>query len=381
MSLSVFLVTRNHEQSVGRAIQSVAGLADEVVVAETGSTDRTAAVAAEAGARVVPCAWDADFAAACNLALDQATGDWLLLLNPDEELREPDRERLREALRRPDVLGCYVTIQDQLRADQPDIVTETVQLRLFRRHPGLRYVGRLHPHFAEPPEELARREGKQLLTAPVAIRRHGYLSTLTEGKLKWARRLLERELEDRPGQLHYLFEYGHTLLLLKDPRGHEVMAEAAEQLLAARDAPAAPDPSAGPLLEYLLAVSPEQSRSGVSREQAEELARRWFPHSPPLLWRLAEAAFQRQDFRRAAGYLAALVQMGETGRYDRSLGFDPSIIGDAARMNLGVACLRSGDLVTAEVCFRRLVQSPKYAESAVKNLGVIERLRQARGQA
>src|SRR5690349_17308037 len=194
MSLSVFLVTRNHEQSVARAIRSTAGLADETLVIETGSTDRTAALAAEAGARVVPCTWDGDFAAACNLALDQAAGDWVLLLNPDEELREPGGERVREAMRREDVLGYYVTVQDQLRADQPDMVAETVQLRLFRRHPGLRYVGRLHPHFTEPPEEVARREGKQLLTAPITLRRHGYLSTLTEGKLRWARRLLEREL-------------------------------------------------------------------------------------------------------------------------------------------------------------------------------------------
>ena len=379
MSLTVFLVTRNHEQSLPLALRSAAGLADEVLVADTGSTDRTAAVAAELGARVVPCEWDDDFAAACNFALDQATGDWLLLLNPDEEVRDPGRERLREAMGRTDALAYFVTVEDQLRADQPDVVAETVQLRLFRRHPGLRYVGRLHPHFAEPPEEVARREGKQVLVAPLTLRRHGYLSTVTPDKLRWARRLLERELQDRPGQLHYLIEYGHTLLQLNDPRGHAVMAEAADQVLAARDAPAAPDASVGPLLEYLLTVSPEQSRSRVTRAEAEELVRRWFPHSPPLLWRLAEAAFQGQDFRRAAGYLAALVGMGETGRYDRSLGFDPGIISDTARMNLGVACLRSGDLATAEQCFRRLLQSPRHAEGAAKNLGVIERLRQQRG--
>ncbi len=379
MSLSVFLVTRDHEKGLPGALRSVAGLADEVLVADTGSTDRTTAVAAEGGARVIPVAWDDDFAAACNAALDQATGDWVLLLNPDEEVREPGRERVREAMGRPDVLAYYVTVEDQLRADQPDVCAASVQLRLFRRHPGLRYVGRLHPHFTEPPEEAARREGKQVLTAPVTLRRHGYLSTLTQGKLRWACRLLERELQDRPGQLHYLIEYGHTLLLLNDPRGHEVMAEAAEQLLAARESPTAPDPSVGPLLEYLLTVSPEQSRSRVSREQAEDFVRRLFPYSPPLLWRLAEAAFARQDFRRAAEHLAALVQMGETGRYDRSQGFDPSIVGDPARMNLGVACLRLGDLATAEQCFRRLLQSQKYAESAAKNLGVIEQLRQKRG--
>src|SRR5439155_11851876 len=126
---------------------------------------------------------------------------------------------------------------------------------------ALRFVGRLHPHFATPLEELARRENQQIYRTDLLVRHVAYLSVLTEDKLRWATRLLELELQDRPGQLHYLIEYGRNLLRLNDPRGHAVLAEAADRVSAARDAPAAPTPTAASLLEYLLTVSPEQSRS------------------------------------------------------------------------------------------------------------------------
>src|SRR5579884_4106366 len=125
MSLSVCLVTRNEEQNLPRVLRSVAGLADEVVVADTGSTDRTAAVATELGARVHEFAWDDDFAAARNFALDQATGDWVLWLNPDEELLPAGRDEIGPALTQEGVLGYAVRVQDQLRADRPEDFAET----------------------------------------------------------------------------------------------------------------------------------------------------------------------------------------------------------------------------------------------------------------
>src|SRR5262249_20928853 len=161
-----------------------------------------------------------------------------------------------------------------LQADRPDYFTETAQARLFRRAAGARYVGRLHPSFAVPLDELARRQGKQVYPADLTLRRHGYLSVPTPDKLRWAVRLLEAEPRTRPGHRHCLTEYGGNLLWLNVPRGHEVRAAAAEQVLRHRDAPAAPTPTAGPLLEYLLTVSPQQSRSRLSREEARELARR-----------------------------------------------------------------------------------------------------------
>jgi tetratricopeptide (TPR) repeat protein len=372
MTLSVCLITRNEEQNLPRVLDSVAGLADEVVVGETGSTDRTAAVAAQLGARVCPVPWADDFSAARNFALDQATGDWVLWLNPDEELAAFSHPHVRDAVVRADAFAYTAVVQHLQNAEQTAIFTEPGQLRLFRRRPEMRFVGRLHPAFQTPLAELARRENRLVLPSPILLRRHAYLSQVTDAKLRWAVRLLEKELQDRPGQLPYLIEYGNSLLLLRDPKAHTVMAEAVEQLLPQRDAPAAPAPVVQRLLEYLLMVSPAQSRSRLTREEASALAERWFPHSPPLVWRHAENAFQAGDFARAAEHLEKLLVLGRTGMYDRSEGFDPAILGESALLNLGACYTRLKQWDKAEECFRQLLTSPAHGVQAAQNLHLLQ---------
>src|SRR6516164_1479948 len=110
MSLSICLVTRNEEGKLDRLLRSVAGLAEEVIVADTGSTDRTVAIAQEHGARVVMHKWRDDFGAARNFVLDQANGDWILWVNPDEEWLAPAVPQARALLDRTDILAYGVRV-------------------------------------------------------------------------------------------------------------------------------------------------------------------------------------------------------------------------------------------------------------------------------
>jgi hypothetical protein len=375
MSLSICLLTRDAEPRIGAALRSVADLGAEVIVADTGSTDGTVAAARAAGSRVLTVAWHDDFAAAQNEALSQATGDWVLCLNPDEELSPYPREQLVALLARPEVLAYGVRVQEVVKPDPPNLGTVSWQLRLYRRHPEVRYIGRLHPHFVVPLEELARRENQRVEMADLVVKRHGYLSVLTEATLRWATRLLELELSDRPGQLHYLIEYGRNLLRLNDARGHAVLAEASGQVLAAGEAPAPPTPTVASLLEYLLTVAPEQCQSSITPEQARALALRWFPVSPPLLWALAQASFQANDFRDAATHLERSLYLGRTGTYDRSAAFDPGVMGERALLNLGHCYARLGDLGRAEACYSQLLASPNLQAQARQGFDRVRQLR------
>lgn len=82
MSLSVVIVTHNEEQNLPLSLASV-GFADEVIVLDSGSTDRTVELARAAGAKVFTEAWKG-YAAQKNSAIDKATGDWVLALDADE---------------------------------------------------------------------------------------------------------------------------------------------------------------------------------------------------------------------------------------------------------------------------------------------------------
>lgn len=82
-SLSVVVITRNEADNLPRLLKSVAHLADEVVVFDSGSTDGTPSLAAAAGARVVDCPWEG-WSTTKNKANSEATGDWILSLDADE---------------------------------------------------------------------------------------------------------------------------------------------------------------------------------------------------------------------------------------------------------------------------------------------------------
>ena len=83
--LSVCMITLNEEDNLPRALESIQGVADEVVVVDCESRDRTGEIAREHGARVITNAWT-NFAEQKNIAAAAANNDWILVLDADEEL-------------------------------------------------------------------------------------------------------------------------------------------------------------------------------------------------------------------------------------------------------------------------------------------------------
>jgi len=143
--ISVTLITRNEERDLAQALGSLAGVADEIVVVDSGSTDRTREIARASGARVIERAFT-DFADQKNFAAGSAAHDWVLMMDADEalsaELRaalvawkqaEPAYAAYRMA-RLTNYLGAWIRHSGWY----PDYV-----VRLYRRD-RVRYAGRIH---------------------------------------------------------------------------------------------------------------------------------------------------------------------------------------------------------------------------------------------
>jgi hypothetical protein len=373
--LSVFLITCNEEATLAAALGSVKPIADELIVVDTGSSDRTAAIARECGAAVYPFTWNDDFSAARNFAVSKTTGDWVLCIDADEQMLPGSCDVVRACMDRADALGFTVRWQNLVRSGDPDSFTEMQPVRLFRRINYARFTGRIHEHLDPPIEEIMRREGKRIFQSDIILRHTGYVQEKSRAKLQRAVHLLKLELQDRPGQLYYMIEYGRTLLQLGDSAGHGQLAEAARRVWALRDQPRPPLELAAALLEYSLSAASLPASNPITPSAARYLAQRWFPESPPLLWLLAQQAFGAKDFTQAALFLEKLVECGKSGRYDQALSFDPRILGDDAVLNLGACYLRLSKLDDAERCFRQIEAASPRAAEARQNLAVVASLK------
>ncbi len=101
MTISVVVITKNEAGAIERCLQSV-DWADEVIVLDSGSTDRTVGISRELGARVSVTADWPGFGPQKNRALEQATGDWVLSLDADEWITQGLRDEILDVVSRPD---------------------------------------------------------------------------------------------------------------------------------------------------------------------------------------------------------------------------------------------------------------------------------------
>jgi len=194
--VSVCLIVRNEERFLPQCLASIRNLAHQIVVVDTGSTDRTIEVAREYGAEVHTFTWCDDFSAARNAALEYARGDWVLMLDADEELPADQHVRLLEDVKRAGVLGFRMPLVNVgAEADGTSYVP-----RLYRNAPGLFYVSRIHEQVFSSLLVRAEEWGLETALGTSQLKHYGYSKELVHDRRKVERnlRLLREAVTEFP---------------------------------------------------------------------------------------------------------------------------------------------------------------------------------------
>jgi len=214
------MIVKDEEDNLPRCLDSVRGVVDEIIIVDTGSTDRTVEVARRYGARVYPFEWCDDFAKARNEALRHATGEWILVLDADEALDPRDRRGLRRLLRDREASAFLVNIQSPVEDRPSGRAVINPFPRLFRNGLGLQFEGRVHEQLSP---SIARVGG---LVKPTLLRIHhrGYRGTTADltAKRERNRRLLEKQIAEHPDDALSHFHLGEVHAL--EGRWEEAMA-------------------------------------------------------------------------------------------------------------------------------------------------------------
>jgi glycosyltransferase involved in cell wall biosynthesis len=189
VKLSLCLITKDEERNISACLDSVKGVADEIILVDTSSKDDTVNIAAGYGAKIYTFLWCNDFAAARNEALKHASGDFILALDADEWLDIPSRKKIRQLLNNPAYQAYLLQQKSPYKInDSNQRIYTVLSFRLFQNHMGFHYKGRVHEHIDI---DTAGKETKIALTN-ITFNHEGYKGNL---ELKNRRNYLLRQSE------------------------------------------------------------------------------------------------------------------------------------------------------------------------------------------
>jgi tetratricopeptide (TPR) repeat protein len=191
------MIARNEERFLRSCLNSVKGLVNEIILVDTGSNDKTVDIAREFGAKIYYFQWCDDFAAARNCSIDKATGDWILVLDADEELDRKTIPEIKRKLTGTDNGTAYFfkVINYLDENNDPGNSAEVRIIRLFPNREDVRYRRLIHE------EIYSKKEGELKKTVCNAIiYHHGYTETLHKERNKGDRNinLLLKSIEKDP---------------------------------------------------------------------------------------------------------------------------------------------------------------------------------------
>lgn len=146
IKLSVCMMVKNEEEMLPQCLESFHDFADEIIIVDTGSEDRTVEIAESYGAKVYHHPWENNFSKHRNQSIAYATGDWILQIDADEEVNRenfsPNKMKTELSKLSSTVHAVLATISDY--NNEGKLCVQFKFPRLFRNDIGVRYKGEVH---------------------------------------------------------------------------------------------------------------------------------------------------------------------------------------------------------------------------------------------
>lgn len=205
-TVSLCMIVKNEEKVLGRCLDCIKEIADEIIIVDTGSTDKTKEIAAGYTDKIYDYEWRDDFAAARNDSFSKATMDYCMWLDADDVIRESEQKKIKELKEHltPEtsaVMMKYVTAFDD--DGSPAFLFD--RERLLRREDGYRWEGRVH--------EAITVRGK-ILCSDAVIEHHSIKKTYTRRNLDIYERMIKEGVTLEPRHQFYygreLYYHGHN---------------------------------------------------------------------------------------------------------------------------------------------------------------------------
>jgi tetratricopeptide (TPR) repeat protein len=183
------MIVKNEEKFLPQCLKSIKDAVDEIIIVDTGSTDKTVEIAQSFGARVYHHPWKNSFSEARNHSLNYATCDWILQIDADEVLEQADIPLLHKLITADSYNAVFVAIYSELPSGQ----SKHYYTRIFRRGKA-HFEGIVHNQLIF--------EGKAL-QSEIRLYHYGYNLSESEMQRKYKRTgdLLRQQLAENPNNI------------------------------------------------------------------------------------------------------------------------------------------------------------------------------------
>jgi len=352
VQLSLCMIVKNEEANLAQCLTSVKDLVDEIVVLDTGSSDRTLEIAQEFGAVTASQEWTEDFAAARNEALKLVTGDWVLILDGDEIFNINAIKDVKSAIAQENTLVVNL-IRHEIGAAQSPYSAVS---RLFRNHPAIKFARPYHETIDDSVLKLLKQEPHwNIVELPiVSILHSGYNPEVlqTKDKASRAKSLLEKAFKKNPNDPYICSKLGALYLQLGQEK------EGLKLLKQGLKANTASVPISFELHYHLANAYLHQKKWELANKHYQKAI------NQPILPQLKIGAFNN-----FAGLLQSVGDLKNAQvAYETILKIDPTFA--VGYYNLAMLLKGKGQLQDAIALYQKAINlNPNYAE-AYQNLGV-----------
>lgn len=357
-TISLCMIAKNEEQFLGDCLASVRGLVDEIILVDTGSTDRTVEIAESFGAKVFHAPWQGDFAAARNASLAHASSDWILILDADELLPREAHEDVKRAVRNAGHAGYYL-LMENLLGDEGHQRETSMLFRLFQNRKNIQFQGLIH----EEASFSAEATGLPLGVSDIKVTHRGYLNQVVEARDKGRRNLdiLLKQLENEPANPYVHFQLGKTYWIMgrydKAEQAYLQSLKLLEEQKAATNLGYRSTVYAGLVGTYLELKAYDKAVSQADAGLVD------YPKSPDLHFLRGRALLE-------LGRLQEAVQAFQTcrGLKDQRIlaSHDPSTSGYKAAYAMGLAYSRMGQATQAIASFETAAEEAGFPHSEIQ---------------
>jgi|GEM_PF-1751883 len=357
--ISVCIITRNEEIFIEKCIKSVIPIASEIIVIDTGSTDRTVEIAKGLGAKVDTVRWEDDFSKPRNKCLEYAKGDWVLVIDADEELPESEHEKLIKDVMTKDVIGFRLPLINEGMEKMGSVYVP----RLFRNAPGIFFWGKVHENAFESLIVRGNEWGLKIGLGSAVILHHGYDPAILKNREKNERnlRLLISAIQEDQNNPYLLMSLGLELFRAGNKNEGLSYYRKSYQTVSADPKKYSEEFKESLLTQYALNLLSEGFIDEVIRVLTSKLARD-FGLTASMHFILASALMKKEDFKEAVNHLKLCIQKRDNPCY--SIGLKE--LRTAEPLHCLANCLAlTGEMDEAESTFKAALAEEPDSEAVI----------------